>query len=384
MEKLKNTALSLFGNHLGLRERFFNFASLGGAAATVLATVASGISIARYAKQIGVPFWTVGGPGMIICFTCILFFLLTFAIFHFTKKLNFAIMLCLIGLNFVLFPGLFMTVGGIGSGMPIYFVMGLVFTVLMLDTKPMILMFIIESIWYVLVFVFSAKYGETVNDVFFTMPYDLMYLDEAMDFFTVGISTSVLVKVLALCFEYQQRRTNELLKQLEELSVKDPLSGAYNRRFLLRYIESGIEKHKETRAPLSIIMFDIDKFKRVNDDFGHLVGDDVIKGFSEVLLQSCRNYDVVARYGGEEFILVMPGASEETAFARAEQIRAKVETTSFSDEIDRPVTVSGGVAAYSTAFNTVEEFIAAADEHLYTAKETGRNRIIWRGSSDKR
>ncbi|MCQ2488619.1 MAG: diguanylate cyclase [Clostridia bacterium] len=380
MEKIKNLAISLFGNQLPLRERFFNFASLGGAAATVLATLASGISISRYAAQNGLDFWNVGLPGMTICFACIIFFLLTFAIFQITKKLNFAIMVCLIGLNFVLFPGLFITVGGIGSGMPIYFVMGLVFTVLMLDTKPMFIMFFIESIWYALIFAFSAKYATSLQDIFFIMPYDLMYLDEAMDFFTVGISTSVLVKVLALCFEHQQKRTNELLKQLEELSVKDPLSGAYNRRFLLRYIESGIEKHKETRAPLSIIMFDIDKFKRVNDDFGHLVGDDVIKGFSEVLLQSCRNYDVVARYGGEEFILVMPGASEETAYARAEQIRAKVETTSFSDEIDRPVTVSGGVATYTTTYNTVEEFIAVADEHLYTAKETGRNRIVWRGS----
>lgn len=382
MERFKNLFVTLFGDQLPLRERFFNFASLGGALATCLATLASGISIARVAAATGVGFWQIGLPGMTICFTAILFFLLTFAIFHITKNLKFAIMLCLIGLNFVLFPGLFVTVGGIGSGMPIYFVMGLVFTVLMLDFKPMIIMFILESIWYVLVFYFSAKYAESLTDTFFIMPEWAMYLDEAMDFFTVGISTSVLVKVLALCFEFQQKRTNELLKQLEELSVKDPLSGAYNRRFLLRYIESGIEKHKETRAPLSIIMFDIDKFKRVNDDFGHLVGDEVIKGFSSVLLQSCRNYDVVARYGGEEFILVMPGASEETAFARAEQIRAKVEASSFSDAIDRPVTVSGGVASYVTTYKTVEEFIAAADEHLYTAKETGRNKIIWKGSSE--
>ena len=382
MERVKNLLISLFGDHLQLRERFFNVAALGGAAATVLATLASGISIARVAKATGVGFWQLGLPGMSICFACIAFFLLTFAIFRITKNLNFSIMLCLVGLNFVLFPGLFVTVGGIGSGMPIYFVMGLVFTVLMLDTKPMIIMFILESIWYALVFYFSSKYAHDITDVFFIMPEWAMYLDEAMDFFTVGISTSVLVKILALCFEYQQKRTNELLKQLEELSVKDPLSGAYNRRFLLRYIESGIEKHKETRAPLSIIMFDIDKFKRVNDDFGHLVGDEVIKGFAGVLLQSCRNYDVVARYGGEEFILVMPGASEETAFARAEQIRLKVEASSFSEAIDRPVTISGGVASYVTTYKTVEEFIAAADEHLYTAKETGRNKIIWKGSSE--
>ncbi len=379
MERLKNVALSLFGDQLPLRERFFNFASLGGSLATVLATLASAITISRSTHDL----WGVGLPGMVICITCIFFFLITFAISRITKNLNFSILVCLVGLNFILFPGLFVTVGGINSGMPIYFVMGLVFTVLMLDWKPMIIMMILESIWYALVFFFASKYSYVFGDVFYYMPEQYMYLDEAMDFFTVGLSTSVLVKVLALCFEFQQKRTNELLKQLEELSVKDPLSGAYNRRFLLKYIESGIEKHKETRAPLSIIMFDIDKFKRVNDDFGHLVGDEVIKGFSSVLIQSCRNYDVVARYGGEEFILVMPGASEETAYARAEQIRTKVEASSFSDAIDRPVTISGGVAGYVATFNTVEEFIAVADEYLYTAKETGRNKIIWKGSADK-
>ncbi|MDO5448081.1 MAG: hypothetical protein Q4F70_00550, partial [Clostridia bacterium] len=197
MEKLKNIFVSLFGDHLQLRERFFNIAALGGAAATVLATLASGISINRVAKATGVGFWQLGLPGMSICFACIIFFLLTFVIFRITKNLNFSIMLCLIGLNFVLFPGLFVTVGGIGSGMPIYFVMGLVFTVLMLDTKPMIFMFILESIWYGLIFFFSSKYADSISDVFFIMPEWAMYLDEAMDFFTVGISTSVLVKILA-------------------------------------------------------------------------------------------------------------------------------------------------------------------------------------------
>ncbi|MBO4445317.1 MAG: GGDEF domain-containing protein [Clostridia bacterium] len=383
MERLKNIFVTLFGNQLGLHERFFNIACIGGAAGTIMATVASAISISRVAKAEGMGFWELGKPGMIACAATIIFFILTFVIYRISKNLNFSIVLCLVGLNFILFPALYLTVGGIGSGMPIYFVMGIVFTVLMLETKPMIIMCILETVWYVLLFLLSGKHPEAINDVFFLMPEWAMYLDEAMDFFTVALSTSVLVKILALCFEWQQNRTNELLKQLEELSVKDPLSGAYNRRFLLKYIESGIEKHKETSAPLSIIMFDIDKFKRVNDDFGHLIGDEVIKGFAQVLLQSCRNYDVVARYGGEEFILVMPGASEETAYARAEQIRQKVETSSFSPEINRPVTVSGGVAGYLSSYKNVEEFIAVADEKLYTAKETGRNKVIWKGSGEQ-
>lgn len=370
MERLKKYVTLLFGEQLPIQERFYNFASLGGAFASVLATLACVIS-------------KVGTTGILTCIACIAFFLVAFFAYRITKKLQACIVGCLLGLNILIFPALYFTVGGIKSGMPIYFVMGLVFTVLMLDIKPMIVMLIVESIWYILVFRYSYLHPE-VSDAIFVMSDEAMYLDQAMDFFVVALSTSVLVKALALCFEYQQKRTNELLKQLEELSVKDPLSGAYNRRFLLRYIESGIAKHKDTRAPLSIIMFDIDKFKRVNDDYGHLVGDDVIKGFSGVLLKSCRNYDVVARYGGEEFILVMPGASEETAYARAEQIRKRVEKASFSEEIDRPITVSGGVASYDIRYQTVEEFISIADEYLYTAKETGRNKIVWKGSQDRK
>ena len=80
----------------------------------------------------------------------------------------------------------------------------------------------------------------------------------------------------------------------------------------------------------------------------------------------------------------MPGASEETAYARAEQIRKRVEKASFSEEIDRPITVSGGVASYDIRYHTVEEFISVADEYLYTAKETGRNKIVWKGSQDRK
>ncbi len=367
MERLMTYLNSLFGEHLPLRERFFNFACLGGVVASFFASLASYIS-------------HVGPIGMSVCLVCILFFVLIFIAFHLSHKLTACIIACLVGLNGLIFPALYFTVGGIHSGMPIYFVMGLVFTVLMLDLKPMALLLTLESIWYAFIFYYSYQHPDVADSIFIMG--DGVYLDQAMDFFVVGFSTSALVKILALCFEYQQRRTNELLKQLEELSVKDPLSGAYNRRFLLKYIESGIAKHRETRAPISIIMFDIDKFKSVNDDYGHLVGDEVIKGFSQILINSCRNYDVVARYGGEEFVLVMPGASEETAFARAEQIRKKVELTSFADEIDRPITVSCGVAGYNLTCRSVEEFLGYADEHLYTAKETGRNKTVWKGSLD--
>ena len=365
MDKFTNYLNSLFGEDLPLKERYFNFAALGGIFASILASIASLIS-------------HVGPIGMSICAVCVLFFVVIFVAFRITHRLTACIIACLIGLNIIILPALYFTVGGIYSGMPLYFVMGLVFTVLMLDTKPMLILLPIESVWYALVFYISYLHPEISSNIFDMK--DRIYLDQAMDFFIVGISTAILVKILAIYFEYQQNRTNDLLKQLEELSVKDPLSGAYNRRFLLKYIESGIAKHKETRAPISIIMFDVDHLRKINEDFGHTVGDEVIKGFAKIMIDSCRNYDVIARYGGEEFVLVMPGASEETAYARAEQIRKIVAGTEFAEGLDRPVTVSGGVASYNLTMHSVEDFISAADVHLTAAKDNGRNRVIWKGS----
>ncbi|NLL62917.1 MAG: GGDEF domain-containing protein [Ruminococcaceae bacterium] len=366
-KRLSNIYTVLFGSQLPIKERFFNFAALGGIGASTLATIASAIS-------------KVGKLGLSVCFVCIALFAITFIAFRITKKLTICIIACLVGLNGLIFPALYLTCGGITGGMPIYFVMGLVFTVLMLDSKEMIIMLGLESIWYIIVFYYSYVNRDYLSEYFFQMPVESMYLDQAMDFFIVGFSTSILVKALAIAFEYQQNCTNKLLKQLEELSIKDPLSCTYNRRFLLKYIESGIEKNKKTNTPLSIIMFDIDNFKKVNDDYGHLIGDEVIKGIAEILIKNCRNYDVVARYGGEEFLLVMPGASVRTAFDRAEKIRKKVEKARFVKEIEHPITVSCGIAEYLPTFKTVEEFIGVADKFLYIAKKSGRNKTIWKGS----
>ncbi|MEG1244013.1 MAG: GGDEF domain-containing protein, partial [Oscillospiraceae bacterium] len=197
------------------------------------------------------------------------------------------------------------------------------------------------------------------------------------DFFIVSLCMATLVKILSLYYEKEQKHTNELLLKLEEMSVKDPLTGAYNRRFLLKYLESGMDRNITKNTPVSIIMYDIDKFKLLNDDYGHLTGDEVIRKLSAIFLESCRNYDIVARYGGEEFLLVLPGAGEETAYRRAEQIRKRVESTKFSDVIQRPVTISGGVASFEKTMQTTEDFIAVADQYLYLAKESGRNKIVW-------
>ncbi len=349
-----------FGDQIPLKVKFLNIAALGGAISSIPATITSIISGS-------------GWPGIISSLATIVLFLFVFVFTQVTKKYNAAIFIAIYGLNFVVFPALYFTTGGTKSGMPIYFVLGIIFTVLMMRSKMMVVTLVLETIGYSFLFYFGFKHPEYIANLTETAS----TRDIALDFFIVAFCLAFLVKILSLYYETEQQRTNELLVKLEEMSVKDPLTGAYNRRFLLKYLESSMERNYKNNTPVSIIMFDIDKFKLLNDDYGHLVGDDVIRTLSAIFLESCRTYDIVARYGGEEFLIVLPGAGEETAFKRAEQIRKRVECTKFSEVIQRPVTISGGVSTFSSTMKTTEEFISVADKYLYLAKENGRNRICW-------
>lgn len=366
MSPFQNFYNKYFGKHLPLKIRFFNIAALGGAASAIPATLTTVVTKA-------------GLPGIIASISTIVLFVLVFLVGKFTKKYDLAIFIAIYGLNFAVFPALYFTTGGVDSGMAIYFVIGVIFTILMMNGKFMYFTLVLEAISYSLLFYFGFKYPEKVAPLTSTAS----HLDIALDFFVVSICLAALVKILSLYYESEQIRTNELLMKLEEMSVKDPLTGTYNRRFLLKYLETGMERNIQNNTPVSIIMYDIDKFKRLNDDYGHLVGDEVIRKLSAIFIENCREYDIVARYGGEEFILVLPGAGEHTAYKRAEQIRKRVENMKFCDVIERPVTISGGVTCFEKTMKTTEEFIAVADQYLYLAKETGRNKIIWSKSKVK-
>lgn len=361
LQRLTNFYNKYMGNQLPIRIRFFNICCIGGIISAALASIAPIIS-------------GDGLPGKISSIITVLLFVVIFITAQFTKKYDACIVACIYGLNFICFPALYFTVGGIPGGMPLYFVIGIVFTALLMRGVLMVVTIFLELTTYSFIFYLTSKHPDFVTSIF-----DIgqkTYSDVAMDLIIVSICIGVLVKILAVLFENERKHTNELLKKLEELSIKDPLTGAYNRRFLLSYLESSILKNKKSESPVSIIMFDIDKFKLFNDDYGHLIGDEVLKNIAKILLESCRNYDIVARYGGEEFIIVLPNVNERTAFNRAEQLRQRIESSHFSEQIQIPVTVSAGTASFDKNINTPEDLISIADKNLYLAKESGRNKVV--------
>lgn len=348
------------GDHLSIKIKFFYIVVFGGMIASIPATITSFISKA-------------GTAGILASLACFLFFVLILISARLTKKYDAIIFAAIYGLNFIIFPALYFTTGGVQSGMPSYFILGIIFTVLMMKGKTMFITLILELIGYSYLFYFGFNHPEYIA----TLSQSASHRDIALDFLIVSLCLAALVKVLSVLYENEQRHTNELLSKLEDLSIKDPLTGVYNRRFLLKYLESGISLNLQNNTPVSIIIFDLDRFKRLNDNYGHLVGDDVLRNLCTIFEQNCRNYDIVARYGGEEFMIVLPGAGEETAYRRAEQIRKRVEKTNFCPAVSEPITISGGVACFKKTMRTTEEFISVADQYLYLAKENGRNRVVW-------
>ena len=168
---------------------------------------------------------------------------------------------------------------------------------------------------------------------------------------------------------------SELLKTLRNATLQDPLTGASNRRHLDQEMPLMYQRCSEENRAFTILMVDLDHFKRVNDQFGHPIGDDVIRSTASILLQSCRGGDLVARFGGEEFALLLPGATGTTAIEVAERIRKRVENYDWQQfHPDLKVTCSIGVAEMNQEANATE-LLNYADQALYQAKEKGRNRV---------
>lgn len=171
----------------------------------------------------------------------------------------------------------------------------------------------------------------------------------------------------------QKAALEEMNERLNHLAVTDGLTGLWNRRRFQEALLEVAEAHGRVDRPFSLILLDIDHFKRVNDDFGHQVGDDILRLFARVLQRHSRSHEVPARYGGEEFAIILQQCTAEEAMVAAERFRRAVETT---DWPYRHITSSLGVATWSGGEIRTDAIVAQADHALYAAKEAGRNRAV--------
>ncbi len=175
-----------------------------------------------------------------------------------------------------------------------------------------------------------------------------------------------------------ERDLMEANKKLEELSTKDSLTNLYNRRYADKILEIEFNQAKRYQMPLSCLMIDIDYFKKINDTYGHRMGDKAIIHVSNILLEMTRTSDIVARYGGEEFIVILTNTDTNGAVSFAERLRESVSKYKIKDtkkNITIGLTVSIGVGAVTENTKNKEELVNLIDRALYNAKQQGRNRV---------
>jgi diguanylate cyclase (GGDEF)-like protein len=162
------------------------------------------------------------------------------------------------------------------------------------------------------------------------------------------------------------------VERVKRLAYLDGLTGIFNRRYFELRIEEELERARRFNSGMAVIMVDIDQFKRLNDEFGHLLGDEVLRQVSSIFSQQLRKIDVVCRYGGEEFAVLLSQTSQQHAMGVAEKLRRMVNSWQFPG-VPRPVTISAGVATCPDHGSTREQLVKAADAGLYAAKQAGRN-----------
>lgn len=172
------------------------------------------------------------------------------------------------------------------------------------------------------------------------------------------------------------------IEQLRRVSVTDALTGLYNRRYFDERMQAELQRAQREQQPVSVIYADLDHFKRLNDDYGHAVGDQVLVAASDWMQSSLRSFDVMARYGGEEFVFFLPKTNNADAKIIAERIRHRVENEVLStDQGDVGVTVSLGVSSELSQrsddlLEVAQRLLRTADEALMQAKQNGRNRVV--------
>ncbi len=186
------------------------------------------------------------------------------------------------------------------------------------------------------------------------------------------------LRTKALQDELRQKnqQLEEMLERVEILAITDPLTGLFNRRRCENVLEKEFNRTVRYRTSLSSLMIDIDHFKKVNDAYGHRVGDSVLKEVAELIRSNTRDVDTVSRWGGEEFLVLLPQTVKQSAILLASRMLKAIEQYSFSGISDGQITVSVGLASVpDPSIDSGEKLINASDVALYEAKRRGRNRV---------
>jgi diguanylate cyclase (GGDEF)-like protein len=182
----------------------------------------------------------------------------------------------------------------------------------------------------------------------------------------------VIIRAFINLYYKQLEKAEDYSERLEDLVIRDSMTNLFNHVFVITRLTEEVNRMARKSSSLSILMIDIDHFKKINDSFGHIFGDEVIKQVSQILQTNCRSIDSVARYGGEEFLIILPDTSLQIACMVGNRLLGLIRQKQFDNQLT--VTVSAGIAQYE-AGDTPSSMIEKADANLYQAKRAGRDQI---------
>ncbi|GGN35468.1 MULTISPECIES: GGDEF domain-containing protein [Marinomonas] len=214
---------------------------------------------------------------------------------------------------------------------------------------------------------FATVFGHLITD----LTEEVYSVEKSLD---RGFWLTTAIIFSAFFAHFFLRKYAELTKKLNEENTQDPLTSLLNRRGLNLYFSIELDKARVTTSPLSVILIDVDYFKKVNDMFGHDIGDICLIDIGNLLKSNLKNKDFIARFGGEEFIIILPNTSQGDAALIAEKLRNLVSKEAFSD-FKLPLTITLGIAEYNDHNDNTLSIIKRADKALYKGKENGRNRV---------
>lgn len=216
------------------------------------------------------------------------------------------------------------------------------------------------------------------NDTSLSGLYEAFLKGFSNEHIIMALYFTILAGVLGVAHGYLTHNVIQLHLQLQSMAITDPLTGVYNRRHLMDFLAKEIDRSERNKSDLSLILIDIDFFKKYNDTFGHVKGDELLVDISTLLKNNVRRTDIVSRYGGEEFAIVLPGAGIDMAVIISNKIRKSIKDSIEFKTEENPngrLTISVGVTEYNSNLKNIQNFIKDADIALYRAKETGRDKV---------
>lgn len=224
---------------------------------------------------------------------------------------------------------------------------------------------------------FLALYAMVAGLHYMDRQSDALLQLEALHWLALAVSLPAFIVLLGKVQRLYRSlyHASRKIKNIQEDAQRDPLVGCFNRRYILAALEEQKQLADESGIPLCLAVLDIDYFKRINDELGHLEGDEVLRTFARIAQQGVRAGDMFGRYGGEEFLLIFPATTLLPALNTCERIRAQVESHAWAHLLKGRVTVSIGVTQYVMG-ESVLEFFSRADTAMYLAKEGGRNQVV--------